>query len=374
MQFVFRITLLVFAICLVVLSIHLMNLRQLPSEAYWISFKTVAGDGSSVYVMFPDGSNQRFLGRLDHVANSRILEWTADGQSLFFYRFSEQAVFRVQPGSQQLEKIPTGDTCPGYVAISPDGEWLIVPVERNLYRLNMDRTQAEVIYPMGPYCSYPVVSPDGTWLAMTTSQGGRQIIVRLTLDGQNFKVLAPPPDHHQRPIWSPDGNWLGYIAYTFDNNEQIMGVYRMRADGSDKLMLSVGMDSAYFEGWSPDSEWILFTGHDTIPGYSSEIFKIRRDGTDLQQLTFVETHGQRTVTPEWTPDGEWIIFSGELSSPQQVHRIKPDGTHYEQLTDLPYHATNGPVSPLVDLKWHTGRLILLVVLLAGSSAALRRKV
>ncbi|MCI0714199.1 MAG: hypothetical protein L0154_28850 [Chloroflexi bacterium] len=302
MRFIFRITLLIFFISLNLLSLQLLNLRVLPSEAYWISFKVWDTNPGAVFVMHPDGSNQRFVAHLDHVGNSNILEWSADGQSLYFFRWSVQGVFSVNPAGRQLKKIVEGNVCRDHVTFSPNNEWLIVALEKDerqsLFRLRPDGSHAEEIYQMGSSCAYPVWSPDGQWLAMMTHNGGvngRTVIVRMTPDGNNLEVLAPPPDHYLIPAWSPDGNWIGYIAYTFEGDEQTMGAYIMRADGSDKLMLSAGMKHASFADWSPDSEWILFAGHDPIQGYASAIFKIKRDGTQLQQTLYVKLKSHLSI-------------------------------------------------------------------------------
>jgi hypothetical protein len=83
----------------------------------------------------------------------------------------------------------------------------------------------------------------------------------------------------------------------------------MRADGSDVQLLTnedLQMDShGYASGpqWSPDSQWIVYAVRDdSIQGdnyrYNSQVFRIRRDGTEKQQLT---DNPREDFSPIWSP-------------------------------------------------------------------------
>jgi hypothetical protein len=48
--------------------------------------------------------------------------------------------------------------------------------------------------------------------------------------------------------------------------------------------------------WSPDSEWLVYQ---TLRGEDIELYKIRRDGTDMQQLTDVPDAVSHN--PIWSP-------------------------------------------------------------------------
>jgi Tol biopolymer transport system component len=53
--------------------------------------------------------------------------------------------------------------------------------------------------------------------------------------------------------------------------------------------------------WSPDSEWIGFVSLTRAPGSLAQIFRVRPDGTDLQQVTFPDS-GIAVSTFQWIPD------------------------------------------------------------------------
>ena len=57
-----------------------------------------------------------------------------------------------------------------------------------------------------------------------------------------------------------------------------------------------------------DNGWIIFAcGGEGNPD-NTEIYRIRPDGSELQQLT---DNNLNDSSPNWSPDGEWIAFIAE---------------------------------------------------------------
>ncbi len=54
--------------------------------------------------------------------------------------------------------------------------------------------------------------------------------------------------------------------------------------------------------WSPDGEWIAFN-------IGTQIYKIKKDGSELTQLTFEG----RNFSSDWSPDGERLAITNSLS-------------------------------------------------------------
>jgi Tol biopolymer transport system component len=79
------------------------------------------------------------------------------------------------------------------------------------------------------------------------------------------------------PAWSPDGEWIAWSSL----DETGFDLRIMRADGTDKRKLA---DGGSFPAWGPDSDRIVFSK----PAPESDLtalWTIRRDGSDLQQVT-----------------------------------------------------------------------------------------
>lgn len=66
------------------------------------------------------------------------------------------------------------------------------------------------------------------------------------------------------------------------------------------------VNNAEGDSFSPDGEWIVF--HMVLSGESqSDIYKIKRDGTELTRLTYTESYSE--CDPEWSSDGKNIVFT-----------------------------------------------------------------
>ncbi len=102
--------------------------------------------------------------------------------------------------------------------------------------------------------------------------------------------------------WSPDGNWIAILGQA----EYVeSGIYLYLLDVQTNDIQTVSFDDIRVLrsiSWSPDSEWIAFSDYDYSFGaekkYIGRMFKIRRDGTDLQQLKELDC---RIWETSWSP-------------------------------------------------------------------------
>jgi TolB protein len=175
-----------------------------------------------------------------------------------------------------------------------------------------------------------------------------------------------------------------YLTRVFPNPGQLH-LYVADADGENKRPLLANQDTDYNATWSADEQWIVFTSE---RAGSTDLFRVRPDGSALQQLTDhpayddqaslspdgrqivfattrvdgttdlaileLESTQTRMLTsgqggdfrPTWSPDGNWIAFSSDrgkgLPFSQgrwealhlvDIYLIRPDGSGLRQLTD-----------------------------------------
>ena len=88
------------------------------------------------------------------------------------------------------------------------------------------------------------------------------------------------------PSWSPDGARVVYRVWGRD----VQGLRIFNVADRSVQVLTTDYDNLPY--WSPDGQRIVFTRRHS--GFNFDVFTIRPDGSDLQQLTDVARPTMRT--------------------------------------------------------------------------------
>ena len=165
------------------------------------------------------------------------------------------------------------------------------------------------------------------------AEGGAQIAL-INADGTGFRELTTGPNNNGFPSMAPDGKRIVYRSFGPEGD----GLRIMNLETHASTLLSAGYDN--FPLWSPRGDLIMFS---RLAEDSYEIFTIKPDGTSVKQLTNV--HGNEAHMA-WSPDGEHIVFASTrmgfkdeatyLDAPQpygEIFVMRYDGTDVQQLTD-----------------------------------------
>jgi TolB protein len=122
---------------------------------------------------------------------------------------------------------------------------------------------------------------------------------------------------------SPDGKWLAMTCATKDDPGR--RVYIVPSGGGTPRVVTTNPDS-YFHSWSPDGKTILFTR----PAHGAlNICSIPAAGGPETALT--EGAGV-SDDPDYSADGQWVYFNSDRAGGMQIWRMRPDGSHPEQVT------------------------------------------
>jgi TolB protein len=209
------------------------------------------------------------------------------------------------------------------------------------------------------------------------------LLETLDVETGNRQVLAGYEGSWQAPNWTPDGRTLIYNSegklYNFDiatrkstvlntdfannnNNDHVLTfdgkqigishhpeetkgqsvVYTLPVTGGTPKKITEKSPS-YFHGWSPDNQFLIYTGE---RNGDFDIYKISKDGGKEIQLT--NTKGLDDGS-EYSPDGKYIYFCSTRTGTMQVWRMDPDGKNQVQLTFDELNNWFPHVSP--DNKW-----------------------
>ncbi len=76
---------------------------------------------------------------------------------------------------------------------------------------------------------------------------------------------------------------------------------------------------------SPDGAWLAFS----TSGGQEDLFIVRRDGSELRQLT---NDPARDRNPVWSPDGSRLAFYSTRSGNYDIWTMRPDGSDAQQMT------------------------------------------
>jgi TolB protein len=229
----------------------------------------------------------------------------------------------------QLLKIPPG--VPYYVVQS--GDTLFQIAKR--YNVTIEgKSNPELIQQINQLASItifpgmelviPYAPPGNRGLIAYTSDRGRHYDIWLynPQNGASVQLTNQLGDSFTKPIWSPDSRKIAFVG-----KNRILYVIFV-ATGSLASIDQLEEEVEFGLDWSPDSQRVAYAKRDNIILYNV----MSHEAQSIRQL------GASDV--QWFPNGAELLFQAlDTSGTSQLFRIRTDGTSRQQLTIN----TNGPL-------------------------------
>ena len=265
-------------------------------------------------------------------------------------------VFVVNPDGSGLRQVtPYHVECPNW---SPDGSLIIIcggPRGAITLIINPDTGHTRFIFSPDPtlFITCPIMSPDTTRLLCgqfdQPADPNRNGIysIRASDGGGLQRITSIPGGNDQPGEYSPDGTRIVFtrVDPTRPANAR-EALFVVNVDGSGLRQITpwgLGGSEAD-ESWSPDGNWILFTGPDNPRDTRAiALYKVHPDGTGLMSIP-VRLGGVKVQVfgPSWSPDSTKITFGLSTGGPpgsavEGIFTANADGGDVQQVTDAPIY-------------------------------------
>jgi Tol biopolymer transport system component len=109
--------------------------------------------------------------------------------------------------------------------------------------------------------------------------------------------------HNMQPDWSPDGSWIAF------HSRKLGGIWVVSSHGGQPQQVA---QSGSNPAWAPDSQRLVFTSDTGGFAEQGMLFTVRRDGSDLKQITTLEQTPGGAVAPVWSHNGKFIAFANSF--------------------------------------------------------------
>ncbi|KAI9929733.1 hypothetical protein ASPWEDRAFT_111514 [Aspergillus wentii DTO 134E9] len=155
----------------------------------------------------------------------------------------------------------------------------------------------------------------GAFLMNRIAPGTSELYIA-NADGSNERALLSEPIFEYHAAFSPDGQWITFTGER--NGDGNSDIYRVRTNGSDlqELVATSSVEDGVV--LSPNGKLAAYVS--TANGYKANIWVMDLETGDKWNITNTpSTVGNDTLPdghfrPSWSPDGEWIAFSSDRNS------------------------------------------------------------
>jgi TolB protein len=255
----------------------------LGTKIYFVSNRS---GHKEIWVMDPDGSNQRELSHFNSISIMPAV--TPDGTKIAFTSFARgnPAIF--------ILSTDTGRRLPFYNQVA-----------------SMNAT--------------PDFTPDGKQIVYSSTASGWAQIYAANIDGSNLHRISNTRALEVEPKVNPKSSGMAFVSGRSGPQQ----IFRMNMDGTDVQRLSNGEGEASNPSWHPNGQILAFAWTRGFATGNFNIFVMDVATRNFNQLTY---GAGRNENPTWAPDGRHLAFMSTRSGSEQIWTMLANGTQLKQLT------------------------------------------
>lgn len=285
-----------------------------PDGRYLLLMKP-AMPGGFPYIFDTTSEQMWSLIEEDSYRSGRFFGWHPDNQRILFWPNIDE-LWLIDVVSRERTIVAVVDGPVQGASISPDGQ--------------------QIVYIGGLLIEGSNIAPEAMWIVSTAGSDTQPILV---FGGMSYLFR-----------WSPDGKHILYMGGPgVDKEEEVRNNFTARGplwliqpDGQNPRPLAGPFlgGYGYVPAWSPDGNWVAFTGIDEgkqfgcfPPDASWPDCQFQGTGVYVENIFTGELRRLVSgVEPVWSPDGSMLAFLSDQSGALEVWTIQFDGTNLQQVT------------------------------------------
>ncbi len=257
------------------------------TKIYFVSDRT---GSKEIWSMDFDGSNQQQLTNFKTITQSPAV--SADGKWLAYSTFVEKIpAYHIMLQSTENPRVKAPFANPsaptnGWPDFAPDGQRIFFASTATgfaqIYVADFKGGSRRQLTNSKALDLSPRVNPKtGSELLFISDRSGKQQLWRMNADGGDSEMLSNGEGEAANPAWSPDGKMLAF-AWTRGFELGAFNIFVMDVAGRGVVQLT--KDSGVNENpwWAPDGLHIVYSSR---RGNSTQIYTMLANGTGVRALT-----------------------------------------------------------------------------------------
>jgi TolB protein len=272
-----------------------LNIASLSgTRIYFVSDRT---GSKEIWSMDYDGSNQRQLTRYGAITGQPAV--SADGKLFAFMTYAggnPQIRIHTTDTSRRQTFVNPVTSAVGTPEFTPDGKSVLFSATvdgwMQLMMAGIDGGGMHRISNVRAIEVSPRVNPKtGSDLLYISGRSGHQQLWRMNLDGTDREMLTSGEGDVANPSWSPDGHHIAF-CWTRGYEPGNMNIFVMDIADRKYIQLTSGSGRNENPWWAPDGIHLVYSSK---RGPATQLYTMLADGTSVRPLT---TQGNN-LQPVW---------------------------------------------------------------------------